>query len=70
LVNKTGLSIHHIVKPPLFSPAGFIFDERATLMVNRWCARRCSEACANLARELDVKLIALQHWIDLSVGGI
>jgi hypothetical protein len=36
LVNKPGVSIHHIIKPALLLALAFIFDERAAPMVNRW----------------------------------
>jgi hypothetical protein len=41
LVNKTGVSIHHIVNTVLFFPVAFILNEQARGMVNRWYARRC-----------------------------
>jgi hypothetical protein len=46
LVNKTGISIHHVVKPALFFPVAFIFDERSALMVNRWCRSTAAGFCA------------------------
>jgi hypothetical protein len=46
LVNKTGVSIHHVVKPALFFPVAFIFDERAALMVNRWYCSAAGGFCA------------------------
>jgi hypothetical protein len=39
LVNKTGGSIHHVVRAALLLAAAFIFDESAALMVNRRYAR-------------------------------
>jgi hypothetical protein len=38
LVNKGGVSIHHIIKPALFSAVAFIFNEHTARMVNRWFA--------------------------------
>jgi hypothetical protein len=37
LVNKSGISIHHVASPARFCPAAFIFNERLAGMVNRWC---------------------------------
>jgi hypothetical protein len=63
LVNKTGISIHHTAKPARLFPAAFIFDERAALMVNRWCARLRRQFHPMRAREPDVKLIGLHQRI-------
>jgi hypothetical protein len=38
LVNKNGVSIHHVANPAPFHAVAFIFDERAASMVNRWYA--------------------------------
>ncbi|WP_426436811.1 hypothetical protein [Bradyrhizobium genosp. P] len=35
LVNRSGVSIHHVVDHARFCPVAFILDERATGMVNR-----------------------------------
>ena len=59
LVNKTDVSIHHAVKPVLFLTVAFIFDKRATLMVNRRVGRK-----AQCAREPGVKLIGLHQRLD------
>jgi hypothetical protein len=59
LVNKTGVSIHHVVKPMLLFPVAFIFDERAALMVNRWYRSTARGLCARPAREPEIKLIGL-----------
>jgi hypothetical protein len=40
LVNETGVSIHHFGNQQRIFRLAFIFDERATVVVNRWCARR------------------------------
>jgi hypothetical protein len=37
LVNASGVLIHHVVNGALIYPVAFIFDERASGMVNRWC---------------------------------
>jgi hypothetical protein len=34
LVNKTGVSIHHVAEPARFSLVAFILDERMARMVN------------------------------------
>src|SRR6266481_9511817 len=39
LVNRSGVSIHHVVKRARICPVAFILRERAPLMVNRWCAQ-------------------------------
>jgi hypothetical protein len=39
LVNRIGVSIHHVVKCARFSKVAFIFGERSERMVNRWYAR-------------------------------
>jgi hypothetical protein len=44
LVNKNGVSIHHVVNRSRICPVAFILNERATLMVNRWCAAACKAA--------------------------
>jgi hypothetical protein len=36
LVNRNGVSIHHVADRALICPVAFIFDERASGMVNRW----------------------------------
>jgi hypothetical protein len=64
LVNKTGGLIHHVVKAPLFLPVAFIFDERDSVMVNRWFVRCRLEPDATATREPDVKLIGLHQWSD------
>jgi hypothetical protein len=38
LVNRNGVSIHHVVNSAPFCPVAFIFDEYLAGMVNRWCA--------------------------------
>jgi hypothetical protein len=35
LVNRTGVSIHHVVNAAVFFATAFIFDESASAMVNR-----------------------------------
>jgi hypothetical protein len=37
LVNRNGVSIHHVANTARFCPTAFIFDERRARMVNRWC---------------------------------
>jgi hypothetical protein len=37
LVNRNGVSIHHVANSAWFWPVAFIFGERAAGMVNRWC---------------------------------
>jgi hypothetical protein len=64
LVNKTGVSIHHIVKPALFFASAFIFNEREAAMVNRRFARNLRRLQPMRAREPAVKLIALHQRID------
>jgi hypothetical protein len=48
LVNGNGLSIHHVVNSERFPPVAFIFDERDSGMVNRWCVT-ASQPPYNLA---------------------
>jgi hypothetical protein len=38
LVNGSGVSIHHFGDCARICPVAFILRERASLMVNRWCA--------------------------------
>jgi hypothetical protein len=38
LVNVSGVLIHYVVTRARICPVAFILDERAPLMVNRWCA--------------------------------
>jgi hypothetical protein len=38
LVNRTGVSIHHVVNRAQFYPVAFIFGEGRQRMVNRWYA--------------------------------
>jgi hypothetical protein len=38
LVNRNGVSIHHVVKRARIFRVAFILNERASLMVNRWFA--------------------------------
>jgi hypothetical protein len=38
LVNGNGFSIHHVIRPASFCSAAFIFNERHSAVVNRWCA--------------------------------
>jgi hypothetical protein len=64
LVNKTGITIHHTIKPALFFALAFILNERAPPMVNRWFARYPRGLCAMRAREPAVKLIGLHQHID------
>jgi hypothetical protein len=40
LVNRNGISIHHVGVSARFYPLAFIFDERGARMVNRWCVRQ------------------------------
>jgi hypothetical protein len=63
LVNRTAVSIHHIVKPAPFLATAFIFNEDGARMVNHWCAPCPPQFCPNHAREPDVKLIALHQRI-------
>jgi hypothetical protein len=57
LVNRNGVSIHHVVNGVRFCPVPFIFDERFARMVNRWCAAANPAASQDLRRELHVKSI-------------
>jgi chemotaxis protein CheZ len=68
LVNKTGVSIHHAVKPVRLFPTAFIFDERAALMVNCRYAGCHSRPGTIFAREPVVKLIGLHQRIDCELG--
>jgi hypothetical protein len=38
LVNRNGLSIHHVADYARFCRVAFIFSECRARMVNRWCA--------------------------------
>jgi hypothetical protein len=51
LVNKTSVSIHHVVNRTLFFPVAFIFNERAGGMVNHQYA----EPSHSLLRQALVK---------------
>jgi hypothetical protein len=63
LVNKTGVSIHHVLKPALFFALAFIFNERTARMVNHGFAAQPCGLYALRACEPAVKLIALDQHI-------
>jgi chemotaxis protein CheZ len=54
LVNRTGVSIHHVANSARFCPVAFIFDECERRMVNRWYAAAV-RAMPDIAREPHVK---------------
>jgi len=61
LVNRNGLSIHHVVNSARFCPVAFIFNEWRRRMVNRWCAavqnssRREPDVKSHLPKTSEVK---------------
>jgi hypothetical protein len=55
LVNRTGVSIHHVANSARFCPVAFIFGERRARMVNRLCAASSARIIKNFPREPHVK---------------
>jgi hypothetical protein len=55
LVNRNGVSIHHVVNCDRISRLAFILGERGSRMVNRWCAAANFSPKRNVPREPHVK---------------
>jgi len=55
LVNRTGISIHHVASVAAIWQSAFIFDEEQNLMVNRAFARRRARLHNSSGREPRVK---------------
>jgi chemotaxis protein CheZ len=55
LVNRNGVSIHHVVKRARIFRTAFILNECRALMVNRWCAGPLVVGSGVFPREPDVK---------------
>jgi hypothetical protein len=53
LVNRNGVSIHHVANPAPFHAVAFIFDERAASMVNRWYAPIAPRLMEAFSSEVD-----------------
>jgi hypothetical protein len=62
LVNVSGVLIHYVVTRARICPVAFILDERAPLMVNRWCAAARKPARRDVPRvNLTLNRIGLEH---------
>jgi hypothetical protein len=53
LVNRNGVSIHHVANCAPFHPVAFIFGEQRLRMVNRWYAPSAPRLLDSVSSEVD-----------------